>query len=119
MAQLGANPAIAVSLELVADRPRTAPRCCILGLSHHTLHGRVSEPIATRPARVQAAHERSLDLLHDRSQSTSRSRRRSSAGGRSKRNSAPGVGYDAGVESPASRGVQSLLQSYPATGLTR
>jgi hypothetical protein len=30
------------------------------------LHGRVSEPIATRPASVQAAHERSLDLLHDR-----------------------------------------------------
>jgi hypothetical protein len=42
MAQLGANPAIAVSLELVADRPRTAPRCCILGVAHHQLSGYVT-----------------------------------------------------------------------------
>jgi hypothetical protein len=45
MAQLGANPAIAVSLELVADRPRTAPRCCILGVAHHQLSGYVTFPI--------------------------------------------------------------------------
>jgi integrase len=31
------------------------------------LHQRVSEPIATPSAWVQAAHERSLDFLHDRS----------------------------------------------------
>jgi hypothetical protein len=63
MAQLGANPAIAVSLELVADRPRTAPGCCILGVAHHQLSGYVTFPIPEKGLLIHISEGRTANTI--------------------------------------------------------